>query len=701
MALHIDRLNVERAGPLSEVQLPLGRFNLIYGRNEQGKTFLVEFVIRCLFNHHEAWSLRRADCRGKVLLSGFKDTPRPFMPSSKPKLDDLLVEAQPGLPAQLARLLVVKGAQLNFDHAADPAGAGINRAILKQLLSGQGVLDDIQEDISKTVQGASVEEGRIEGHRRGELRARQHLLDNLQQIDALFEALETTYSGGERRALEQDIAGLQEAIAQQELARRRQAYQTLQQIRQHEKRLADVPQDALQRLNDDFNKHHGLQQRISRRQARLDELAQQSRHFSWLEEAITVYETRAVQGKSALNPLIPVVVLGLLFLAALSSFLQQSLVTVILILIAALAGWVALRRARTALDNAVDVEEIARLEAGFRERFGERLSGLPQMKALKKAMDEAYHGARTLRDELEVEKEEASHLQEQIASRLQALTARTIAPQNWAEAIKKLNQFRNRVQEELQRERLALAALGVDESDVHPDPAPVAYSHARLQALRQQLDQTQAELDEKTGELRTLKQRVGQKTGDPITLDWETLIHNLQRTRHDLAAEYREITAQILAGILVSEQLEAMRAQEEEKIRRKLASDTVCQPVFNITRRYSDLAYEDGNVYVGDDYGRFALGDLSTGAREQVLLGLRIGFAAHLLRQDRLFLLLDDAFQHADWQRRRWLVEQAVTLAKDGWQIVYFTMDDHIRDLFRDAGQTHFASDFRYHELGT
>jgi uncharacterized protein YhaN len=473
----------------------------------------------------------------------------------------------------------------------------------------------------------------------------------------------------------------------------------LQQIRQHEKRLADVPQDVLRRLNDDFSRHLSLQQRISRRQNRLDELAQQSRHFSWLEEAIAVYETRSVRGKNALTPLLPAAVLGLLLLAALSSFLQQPLLTVILILIAVVAGWFVLRRARAAQESALDVEEIAMLQAEFRERFGERLSGLPQMKALKKAMDESYHGARTLRDELEVEKEEASHLQEQIASRLQALTGRAIGPRDWGEAIRKLNQFRDRVLEELQRARLALAALGVDESDVHPDPTPVAYSREQLQTLHQELDQTQATLTQKMDELRNLKQRVSEKTGDPITLDWETLIHNLQRKRHDLAAEYREITAQILAGILVNEQLEAMRAQEEEKIRRKLASDTVCQPVFNITRRYSSLAYEEGNVYVGDDYGRFALGHLSTGAREQVLLGLRVGFAAHLLRQDRLFLLLDDAFQHADWQRRQWLVEQAVTLAEDGWQIIYFTMDDHIRDLFSDAGQAHFAVDYHYHEL--
>ena len=50
-------------------------------------------------------------------------------------------------------------------------------------------------------------------------------------------------------------------------------------------------------------------------------------------------------------------------------------------------------------------------------------------------------------------------------------------------------------------------------------------------------------------------------------------------------------------------------------------------------------------------------------------------------------MILDDAFQHSDTQRREKLVEQALALVQAGWQLFYFTMDDHIRKLFRDAGK--------------
>ncbi len=77
----------------------------------------------------------------------------------------------------------------------------------------------------------------------------------------------------------------------------------------------------------------------------------------------------------------------------------------------------------------------------------------------------------------------------------------------------------------------------------------------------------------------------------------------------------------------------------------------------------------------------------STGTREQVFLALRIGFASLLMKGEKGFLILDDAFQHSDWQRRNHCVQELLNLVSAGWQVFYFTMDDHIRDLFVDASQ--------------
>jgi len=64
-----------------------------------------------------------------------------------------------------------------------------------------------------------------------------------------------------------------------------------------------------------------------------------------------------------------------------------------------------------------------------------------------------------------------------------------------------------------------------------------------------------------------------------------------------------------------------------------------------------------------------------------------MGFCSRILNKDKLFLILDDAFQYSDWDRRKLLTDKVVDLAKKGWQIIYFTMDDNIKELFDTKGK--------------
>ena len=90
---------------------------------------------------------------------------------------------------------------------------------------------------------------------------------------------------------------------------------------------------------------------------------------------------------------------------------------------------------------------------------------------------------------------------------------------------------------------------------------------------------------------------------------------------------------------------------------------------------------------------------MSTGVREQAFLALRMGFASIAMEGKTGFLILDDAFQHSDWNRRENLVKRTMSFVQSGWQVFYFTMDDHIRDLFEDAG-VRIGDGFRSQQLG-
>jgi uncharacterized protein YhaN len=164
--------------------------------------------------------------------------------------------------------------------------------------------------------------------------------------------------------------------------------------------------------------------------------------------------------------------------------------------------------------------------------------------------------------------------------------------------------------------------------------------------------------------------------------------------------EYFQNTATVLAKLAVKQVIDELRHQEDERIIEGLKRVELTRPLYEITGRYKAIKYEADSdlMLVDEDNNEYALDYLSTGAREQVFLAMRMGFSKIAMEGESAFLLLDDAFQHTDWERRTNMVSQIVDLSKTGWQIICFTMDDHVRDLFLQAGKN-LGNKFSYMEL--
>ena len=167
--------------------------------------------------------------------------------------------------------------------------------------------------------------------------------------------------------------------------------------------------------------------------------------------------------------------------------------------------------------------------------------------------------------------------------------------------------------------------------------------------------------------------------------------------------EYREAMVDALAGMIaghvVSDSLEQFMRQEDEQIESYLNDEQIAGLIEKFTRRYNRVSLLGEEVRIGTEGQSFDLKAMSTGAQEQILLALRMGIAGKLSGKDSLFLILDDAFQYSDWDRRQVLVEQAVEAVRSGWQVIYFSMDDNIRDLFKKAAKNLRSEDFKLIEL--
>ena len=118
-----------------------------------------------------------------------------------------------------------------------------------------------------------------------------------------------------------------------------------------------------------------------------------------------------------------------------------------------------------------------------------------------------------------------------------------------------------------------------------------------------------------------------------------------------------------------------------------------------VTNHYKSVDIADEKLLINGDYSDYFIDDLSSGTKEQVFLAIRMGFASKLASGTPLFMILDDAFQHSDWNRRDRLINVVFKLVNLGWQFTYLTMDNHIRDSFKNIGEERLGKEFHYFQL--
>lgn len=692
MTVHIERIQVKNLGPIASLQADLGRVNLFYGHNESGKTYLVEFLLSSLFRQARDWELRQGLGAGSVAVSGLGDELVSFHPESSRKLESFWDENGAGLPLNLARLLVVKGGELDL---AGNAPGGVDRDTLRAVLTSQALLDQIGDEISATVRGASLVDGGIEGSNRGLIKRRSETTQEVAELEKLLEAIEAGYSQGPARELERKLTSAQGKLDQQVQAKRALAYQTNQELAAlkkargalNEKELQDL-RDAIRDLDGQNNDIRSLEDKVSR-----DLTASQD--YRWLDQALEVWQEKGLEGKRRPLRWLGIAGLALLGSGACLLILERFFPDPIL---AYIAGGMAVAGFGLSLyfgikliqwsDNLEDSRERESIRREYQEKFQSPLRGLIDLKTRKSQLHEIHLSAQTRQDLLDEKTHQRDLLRQTIAQSFLSLQGEAAAEADWKPALAALTQASEELNEKILGARIQLEKLDVPESDYHQGTPNTAYDPAVVQDLEGQIQEYEKRLAEQRTDLDTLKARVCERTGDEVKDPWPEVLFNLQTLLEEKIQTLKGHTAELVAKIGLTEVLDRLREAEDQKILQALNTDSLARLLKQVTGRYQVLDLVDDQLFVEDSYSRYALRDLSTGAREQVQLTLRLGLAAQISGGRPLFLILDDAFQHSDWQRREALVESALHLAEGGWQILYFSMDDHIRDLFLAMSQS-------------
>ncbi|MDD3819687.1 MAG: hypothetical protein PHG41_07640, partial [Actinomycetota bacterium] len=278
MGIAIKKISVKDLGPIENFSASFGAFNLIYSKNERGKTFLTEFIIRSLFKNVKRWSHLRGGGKGKITVTGLKEQPVDFSPQTKIKLEDYWESGDKGLPLSMANLLIVRGGEAGIED-----NGGISKFLIKEVLSGINILDRIDDDsnISKTVKNAEISNKinikSIGIKSIGKGKEYADAIDELNSIEGLFEDIEKEYTMGALKALKLEEKTLQDKLEQLYKAKRHLAYQISEKIKRLENQLDNVPDEELAKIENEISIFRNKQELYSQLEKECKDVREKSR----------------------------------------------------------------------------------------------------------------------------------------------------------------------------------------------------------------------------------------------------------------------------------------------------------------------------------------------------------------------------------------------------------------------------------------
>jgi uncharacterized protein YhaN len=290
-----------------------------------------------------------------------------------------------------------------------------------------------------------------------------------------------------------------------------------------------------------------------------------------------------------------------------------------------------------------------------------------------------------LNEKLQNLENEIGILNDEIKNKLTNWFHKDLEEDQWENEISRLKKTIESKKEYKSKLDGELKGLGIYESEYLKEDPGIEYNPNELKQIENKLKQKEEEKIEKERELSNIKTRICTLLNEDTSTPWDKILSLLFVEKENTEKELKKILAKIIAGISVHRTIEEIKKQEEKLLTESINSEEITKILTEITAgKYQKIKIEGDDIILSTNTEDYSIKDLSTGAKEQILLAIRIGIARKLLGNNSAFLILDDAFQHVDWEKRPLIVESLVQLSKSGWQIFYFTMDDNIKNLFEE-----------------
>jgi hypothetical protein len=712
-----------RTGPLRKrVDLTFAPLTVIHAPNEEGKTTVVETLAARLLGRYAADELpapRFSVARARVEIAVDGETLT--LERREDDLAALLRERGWEIGPKLLGLLVVRGADARLLQGRNADLRGFLMALLSRKDRFRTLRDRM--DVAG-LDLASFHDGVIHTSGRGTWTVRyREAADRHAALSALIADFTSSYADAAIPALRERVAALKAESELNERRRRHHAWKLIEEIRALESAVPGASVSDLERLRDRVVRLEAMEREIETASRAVsasvssgapnDPVTMRQRltaEAGWLDEGVRRIEaeTRRVDpapgAKAALpGALVSLVVAGVLFALgfAMSGFVALGLGALLV------AAALLLKRADSAGER--ERRTAAAWAAEFAERYPDepRAAGARSLSSLetsfRRRLDETRSRLAVLEARLaELDEKRANADRERLA--LESVFKRAgceVTSERWAAWIREELRAIEAHKGKLERARGIFQGLGVREADALAEPIEGEYSASRAAETASAVADAERQLRAREDEFRDRRTRLKQalESAAPEGNDTFDIVSAASARLEEHAAQARLAAATLIAGTLVHRVTEDLLADDRAGVERALSDPMLAETISAFTAgRYRGFGLDEAAgafVEPSDEEaeGVYACDRLSTGVRDQLFLALRVGLARRLAGESKLFLILDDAFQHADWSRREALVEHTVELVRTGWQAVVFTMDDHLLGLFQRFAAEKLSAD--------
>lgn len=642
MSVRIARVKIDRYGPLRDRDWDLEPgLTLFFGGNESGKTLVVESMVKLLLDGGGEFA---AIDRVSGPPAGFLVVETDGRAVQVPDAGFGALFPAGTTDADLRNAFVIRDVDLRLPDRDRAFGhAEYLREVTDRVMGSQTrTIESVQARIAAIGNLANAESDRLMNRHPEKLKDRRDAAVDL--ADRLRGYREDAREAGILRAVRA------KRDAEEELAAVTRELRALEKAERRDK--LDRGRTLIRRLR---RTEEALEAHEERR-AEIEALREHRR-------AIDAY--RESRSEAALGPAVylaaTAVAAGLVGLALLAAILSPvaglGLVAGGLLLIAVYLGYRALeaRRRLGERDRLIEAANYAGIDGGE----------LPTVYA---AIEEA------IEDFEATERRLAARRSEVIGSLKGAFDGAHETLEEWAAAIDAF-------------------AETVEAVDRAYDEAEYDRLHERETTLRARIDGLRSDLDDHRDRLAAFDAELRDLEPEAYLDGVETVrvrsVEDLRPAIRVLETFVADLNDGREAARTAIELFEEIAADEEEQIDQLFAGDDfVVESFREVTGgRYTDVWFDQAETTIrvrrADDRTLTPY-ELSQGTYDLLYLIVRLKLAAALVGDETGFLVLDEAFGHSDAGRIADEIAMLGRLAEAGWQIVYFSFREAVREAVRD-----------------